>query len=181
MQTQSHYQKAIKFATLKHVEQNQLVPGTNLPYVVHLSNVAMEILIAAQHSPDFDIDFAVQVALLHDTLEDTSTTLEELTKVFGVTIAEGVLALTKNGDLPKSERMADSLSRIRKGQKEIWAVKIADRITNLQIPPHHWDTAKKIAYQKEAIRILEELKGGNAFLEDRLRLKITEYEKYLQT
>ncbi len=181
MQTQSYYQKAIKFAALKHVEQNQLVPGTNLPYVVHLSNVAMEVLIAAQHSPDFDIDFAVQVALLHDTLEDTSTTLEELTEAFGVTIAEGVLALTKNGDLPKSEQMGDSLNRIRKGQKEIWAVKIADRITNLQIPPRHWDTAKKIAYQKEAMRILEELKGGNAFLENRLRLKITEYEKYLQT
>ena len=181
MQTQSYYQKAIKFAALKHVEQNQLVPGTNLPYVVHLSNVAMEILIAAQHSPDFDIDFAVQVALLHDTLEDTSTTLEELIAEFGLTIAEGVLALTKNGDLPKSEQMGDSLNRIRKGQKEIWAVKIADRITNLQIPPRHWDIAKKIAYQKEAILILEELKGGNAFLEDRLRLKITEYEKYLQT
>ena len=181
MQTQSYYQKAIKFAALKHVEQNQLVPGTNLPYVVHLSNVAMEILIAAQNSPNFDIDFSVQVALLHDTLEDTSTTLEELSEVFGATIAEGVLALTKNGDLPKSERMEDSLNRIRKLQKEIWAVKLADRITNLQIPPQHWDTAKKIAYQKEAILILEELKGGNAFLENRLRLKIAEYEKYLQT
>jgi guanosine-3',5'-bis(diphosphate) 3'-pyrophosphohydrolase len=91
------------------------------------------------------------------------------------------LALTKNGDLPKSEQMGDSLNRIRKQQKEIWAVKLADRITNLQIPPQHWDTAKKIAYQKEAILILEELKGGNAFLENRLRLKIAEYEKYLQT
>ena len=166
MQTQSYYQKAIKFAALKHVEQNQLVPGTKLPYVVHLSNVAMEILIAAQNSTDFDVDFAVQVALLHDTLEDTTTTLEELSEAFGPTIAEGVLALTKNGDLPKSEQMGDSLNRIRKQQKEIWAVKLADRITNLQIPPQHWDTAKKIAYQKEAILILEELKGGNAFLEN---------------
>jgi guanosine-3',5'-bis(diphosphate) 3'-pyrophosphohydrolase len=181
MQTQSSYQKAIKFAALKHVEQNQLVPGTNLPYVVHLSNVAMEILMAAQNSTDFNVDFAVQVALLHDTLEDTATTLEELIETFGATIAEGVLALTKNGDLPKSERMGDSLNRIRQQHKEIWAVKLADRITNLQIPPQHWDTAKKIAYQKEALLILEELKGGNAFLENRLRLKIAEYEKYLQT
>ena len=43
MHTQSFYQKAIKFAAAKHAEQNQTVPGTNLPYVVHLSNVAMEI------------------------------------------------------------------------------------------------------------------------------------------
>jgi guanosine-3',5'-bis(diphosphate) 3'-pyrophosphohydrolase len=181
MQTQSYYQKAIKFAALKHVEQNQLVPGTNLPYVVHLSNVAMEILMAAQNSPNFEVDFAVQAALLHDTLEDTSTTFEELTEAFGAPIAEGVLALTKNENLPKSERMEDSLNRIRKLQKEIWAVKLADRITNLQMPPQHWDLAKKIGYQKEALLILEELKGGNTFLENRLRLKIAEYEKYLQT
>ena len=181
MQTQSYYQKAIKFAALKHVEQNQLVPGTNLPYVVHLSNVAMEILMAAQNSPNFDVDFAVQVALLHDTLEDTSTTLEELIAEFGLTIAKGVLALTKNSTLPKSEGMQDSLQRIKKLQKEAWAVKLADRITNLQMPPNHWSNAKKIEYQKEAKLILEELKGGNAFLEDRLRLKIGEYEKYLQT
>ena len=38
MQIQSLYQKAIKFAAAKHAAQNQTIPGTNLPYVVHLSN-----------------------------------------------------------------------------------------------------------------------------------------------
>ncbi|AXE21026.1 bifunctional (p)ppGpp synthetase/guanosine-3',5'-bis(diphosphate) 3'-pyrophosphohydrolase [Runella rosea] len=180
MQTQSYYQKAIKFATLKHLEQNQTVPGTPLPYVVHLSNVAMEILIAAQNSPNFDVDFAIQVALLHDTLEDTTTTLEELSAEFGARIAEAVLALTKNNELPKSEKMTDSLNRIKKLQKETWAVKLADRITNMQMPPSHWSNAKKIDYQKEAIIILEALNGGNIFLENRLRLKIAEYDNYLQ-
>lgn len=42
MHTQSLYQKAIKFAAAKHAEQNQTVPGTNLPNVVHLSNVAIQ-------------------------------------------------------------------------------------------------------------------------------------------
>ena len=77
MQIQSLYQKAIKFAAAKHAAQNQTIPGTNLPYVVHLSNVAMEILIASFHSENFDLGFAVQVALLHDTLEDTSATFAE--------------------------------------------------------------------------------------------------------
>ncbi|WP_428663982.1 HD domain-containing protein [Runella sp.] len=181
MQTQSLYQKAIKFAALKHLEQDQIVPGSELPYVVHLSNVAMEILLAAQHSANFDLDYAVQVALLHDTLEDTSTTIEELITEFGPMIAEGVLALTKNEALPKPERMPDSLRRIKQLQAETWAVKLADRITNLQTPPSHWDTAKKIEYRNEAVIILEELKGGNTFLEERLRLKITEYEKYIQS
>ena len=44
MEIQTLYQEAIKFATAKHLEENQKLPGTDLPYVVHLSNVAMEIL-----------------------------------------------------------------------------------------------------------------------------------------
>lgn len=43
-------------------------PGTNLPYVVHLSNVAMEIIIASFNSDNFSLGLAVQVALLHDTI-----------------------------------------------------------------------------------------------------------------
>jgi (p)ppGpp synthase/HD superfamily hydrolase len=39
--------------------------------------------------------------------------------------------------------MLDSLNRTKQLQKEVWAVKLADRITNLQTPPTHWDTVKK--------------------------------------
>lgn len=45
---QTIYQNTIKFAAEKHADQNQVIPGTDLPYVVHLSNVTMEILIASQ-------------------------------------------------------------------------------------------------------------------------------------
>ncbi|MFN8344897.1 MAG: HD domain-containing protein [Spirosomataceae bacterium] len=179
MNTPSLYQKAIKFAALKHQEQNQKVPGTELPYVVHLSNVAMEILIAAPHTAGFDTDFAVQLALLHDTIEDTETTGEELAAEFGAEIAEGVRALTKNPEIPKTEAMTDSLRRIKTLRKEVWAVKLADRITNLQTPPPFWSLTKKSNYQKEAIIILNELQGGNAYLEHRLRDKIQEYNQYL--
>jgi len=179
MDIQLLYQQAIKFATTKHVEQNQLIPGTNLPYVVHLSNVAMEILIAAQNTKIFRLGLAVQVALLHDTLEDTSATFDELLDQFGIEVAQGVLALTKNNALPKAEKMADSLNRIKELQTEVWAVKLADRITNLQVPPGHWNNAKKVTYRQEAIEILEGLKGGNAYLETRLSEKIIDYENYL--
>ena len=53
MEIQSIYQQAIKFAALKHSEIQQTIPGTDLPYVVHLSNVAMEILIASHNTSDF--------------------------------------------------------------------------------------------------------------------------------
>lgn len=179
MEIQSIYQEAIKFATAKHLAQNQTIPGTDLPYVVHLSNVAMEILIAAQYSTGFNLGFAIKLALLHDTLEDTSTTFEEIETTFGTDVAEGVLALTKDDKLPKAEKMQDSLKRIKALQKEVWAVKMADRITNLQVPPGHWDTAKKTEYRNEAMQLLQELKGGNSYLEERLQAKITAYEKYI--
>jgi (p)ppGpp synthase/HD superfamily hydrolase len=176
---QSAFQKAIKFAAEKHAEKGQLVPGTRLPYVVHLSNVAMEIFIAAAHSVDFDLGFAVQVALLHDTLEDTNATVEELSQAFGSEVARGVLALTKNDALPREDRMRDSLKRIKEARKEVWAVKLADRITNLQAPPKYWNYAKKIAYRAEAEKILEALRGGNSYLEERLQSKIEEYRAYI--
>ena len=179
MKTQTLYQKSIKFAAAKHVEQNQTIPGTNLPYVVHLSNVAMEVIVASFHSENFDLGFAVQVALLHDTLEDTNTNYEELETKFGVEIAMGVLALTKNEKLPKEERIKDCLKRIKLLQPEVWAVKLADRITNLQPPPPHWDKERKINYRDEAILILSELKDANDYLAKRLEEKIEEYERYI--
>lgn len=179
MDIQTIYQQTIKFAALKHSEKEQTIPGTNLPYVVHLSNVAMEIMTAYQNSADFSLDFALKVALLHDTLEDTETTFEEISREFGVDIAQGVSALTKNNALPKSMQMQDSLTRIKALRKEVWAVKLADRITNLQEPPKHWDAQKKDNYRNEAIKILQQLKGANAYLEQRLDKKINEYGEYI--
>jgi guanosine-3',5'-bis(diphosphate) 3'-pyrophosphohydrolase len=78
------------------MHNNRTLPASQIPYVVHLSNVAMEILFAAQHTPGFNTALALQVALLHDVIEDTATTLLELEQQFGTEVAAGVLALTKN-------------------------------------------------------------------------------------
>lgn len=178
MKVQTLYQQAIKFATAKHVEVGQNVPGTDLPYVVHLSNVAMEVIMAANNTRDFDLGFAVQVALLHDTIEDPSATFEEIENEFSTGIAEAVSALTKVNTLPKEQRMADSLERIKKLKPEVWAVKLADRITNLQPPPPHWDKQKIAKYYMEAKIILHELKDGNNYLAKRLEGKIAAYGNF---
>ncbi len=179
MEIQAAYQKAIVFATTKHLEKDQRISGTELPYVVHLSNVAMEVLVAFANDPDFDLGLAVQVALLHDTIEDTSTSFEELENIYGIEVAKAVLALTKDKNLPEDYQMPDSLMRIKKLQKEVWAIKLADRITNLQSPPVHWDRIKKMKYQEEARIILKELHDGNDFLARRLNLAIENYKKYI--
>ena len=76
--------------------------------------------------------------------------------------------------------MQDSLTRIKKLQSEVWAIKLADRITNLQSPPKYWDNRKVIKYHKEAQIILNVLKDGNEFLAKRLEAKIEEYGKYIR-
>lgn len=178
MNPQSLYQKAILFAAEKHEAKNQKVPGTNLPYLLHLSNVAMEILIASAHTENFDLGFAVQVALLHDTLEDTDTTFQELEEKFGLEVAEAVAALTKNERLTKEERMNDCLERIRKLKPEVWAVKLADRITNLQPPPPDWDKEKIEKYYEEAKTIWCELGSANGYLGERIHEQIAYYAAY---
>jgi len=177
--TQDLYQRTIKFAALKHSETNQIIPGTNIPYVVHLSNVAMELMIANSKINNFNLDYALQLALLHDVLEDTTTNYQEIVQEFGIEVAMGVKALTKNNSLPKEERMIDSILRIKKLSKEVGIVKLADRITNLQSPPDFWNKSKRTNYRDEAIFILKELNAINQYLENRLSLKIQEYEQYI--
>jgi len=173
--TQELYQRAMKFAGEKHSAQT--VPGTTANYLLHISNVAMEILVAWAHSKDFDFDFAVQTAILHDTLEDTDTTYEELETIFGKRIADAVQALTKNDHLPdKSQKMADSLFRISQLEKEVALVKMADRITNLQTPPAHWTGEKINSYREEAQLITEGLSHVRGYLHTRLMRKILEYD-----
>lgn len=179
MNVQTAYQRALSFAALKHDATNEKVKGTNLPYIVHVCNVAMEVLVAAPHSGHFDLPFAIQVALLHDTVEDTETTNDEVEEHFGKEVADGVEALTKNESLPKEIQIRDSVERIKKLCHEIWAVKIADRIANLMPPPADWNLEKIKNYIADSQMILHELKDGNTYLANRLAQKIEEYKSYL--
>ncbi len=174
--SQDGYIKAYKFAASAH--RWQLVPGTTIPYIMHLSFVAMEILAAAAAGDVPDADLAVQCALLHDTLEDTRIRYEELEQAFGGGVARGVLALTVNKKLPKPEQIPECLPRIRQQPPEIWMVKLADRITNLQPPPRHWSKPRIREYHEGAQVILEALKDASPFLAERLRLKIRDYAAF---
>lgn len=177
--TQDLYQKAIKFAGEKH--KNQKVPGSNANYLLHLSNVAMEILMAYSAKPNFDLDFAIQLALLHDTMEDTETDFAEIEAEFGHSVALGVQALTKNDNLSaKEEKMIDSLNRIIELEKEVGMVKLADRITNLQPPPGHWSQDKIRLYLEEAKLIGRMLEHSNTYLSARLNHKIGEYASFAE-
>lgn len=168
------YIRTLQFAARAH--QGQIVPGTELPYVIHLNLVSMEVIADfRQNDTACDQDLAVQCALLHDVIEDTTITFEEVMDNFGSAVAEGVQALSKNKTLDSKMQMSDSLRRIREQPEEVWMVKLADRITNLQPPPHYWTHEKKKLYKAEAIEILEALRDCSQSLAARLLSKINAY------
>lgn len=174
---QTLYQDAIRFAAEKHGPQK--VKGSKNPYVVHLSNVAMELFVAARHTPGFDLSLALQVALLHDTIKDTQTTRAELETSFCKDVADGVWALTRDPKLLEDYRLTDSLAKISQCPREVWAAKLADRITNLQPPPKSWSKSQIREYMFDSKQILDALRGANQYLEKRLEAKIEGYNKYL--
>lgn len=147
-----------------------------IEYINHIGSVVFEIINASKNTSDFNADLAVKCAFLHDTIEDTNFSIEDLEKEYGQEVKAGVLALTKNTDLEKKHQMIDSLNRIKAQPKEVWAVKMADRICNLYAPPYYWNDSKKEKYLEEAKIIYEYLKEGNDYLAKRLSEKIEAYK-----
>lgn len=171
--TQSTYIKTYKFAAQAHV--GQFFKGTNLPYLVHIGLVAMELIAALSEDRQLNGDLALQCALLHDVIEDTSVTFDIILSEFGIDVANGVLALTKNNELPKEDRIMDSIHRILLQPKEIGMVKLADRITNLSPPPVTWTEEKINYYRNEAKLIQEQLGYTSDYLNERILHKIQSY------
>jgi (p)ppGpp synthase/HD superfamily hydrolase len=172
--SQKKYIKALIFAAEAH--RGQKVPGMDLPYIIHVTLVAMEVIAALAHEDTLSGDLAVQCALLHDAIEDAGVSYESLSVEFGHGVAEGVRALSKNHTLKSNqEKMADSLARIKQQPKEVWMVKLSDRITNLQPPPSHWHAEKIASYREEGKWILNELGDACPYLAERLRQKIKAY------
>jgi (p)ppGpp synthase/HD superfamily hydrolase len=166
-------QRALRLAAEAHGKNGQTVPGTDLPYLLHVTQVAAEVMAVA--GGDDDNTLAVLCALLHDTLEDTELQPEAIAAAFGPEVLAGVQALTKDTSLPKAERMADSLRRIQAQPPQVGWVKLADRITNLQTPPAHWSDEKIAAYRVEAQQIHAALAQTNASLAARLAAKLAVY------
>lgn len=162
--------KAMGFA--KQAHEGQLIPGTDLPYILHpmaVSDVLRPCITKG------NVGILVPVALLHDTIEDTRTTYADLVAEFGEVVAAAVQALSKDPALPKEQRMADSLRRIQAQPRAAWMVKMADRIVNLQPPPPFWGAKKIEAYREEAKMILSELRSADEYLARLLEEKIKKY------
>jgi (p)ppGpp synthase/HD superfamily hydrolase len=171
MQTTSKLSEAWLFAAKKH--NAQLYPGTDLPYLTHLGSVVLVLWQGLLAKPTARADLALLCAILHDTIEDTQTSPEELSALFGEEVKTGVLALSKDPNLSGQAAMIDSLSRIQKCPSEVWMVKLADRIANLTVPAAHWSADKRRLYAQEGLLIYRELYPASDFLSLMLKKRIS--------
>jgi GTP pyrophosphokinase len=118
--------RAIKFALTKHEGQFRI---DGEPHVCHLLRVAAAAAhYAIEHCPR-DLRELVQSGLLHDTVEDTNTTVQEVTELFGETVARNVSALSH---IEEEEADEIYLSRVANGGRNAVLTKRFDRLDNIK-------------------------------------------------
>jgi (p)ppGpp synthase/HD superfamily hydrolase len=112
---------------------------------------------------------AVLAALLHDAIEDTPTTREELEREFGREVADIVAEVTDDKSLPKAERKRLQVETAPRKSRRAKLVKIADKTSNLRSiaksPPVDWDLKRQREYFDWAARVVAGCRGTNAVLE----------------
>ena len=176
-------EQAWAFAARRHKGQTYggQVEGERVEYMTHIGSVVTELGWALQDDATADGSLALQCAALHDTIEDTGTTYAELAAAFGGSVADGVQALSKDPAIAgKRAQLEDSLRRILLQPREVWMVKLADRIANLYAPPFYWDNEKILGYQDEAGLILRTLGAASEVLAERLAQKVAAYPSFLR-
>ena len=155
---------AAAFAARKHRDQRRKDAAAS-PYINHPLALA-DVLANEGGVEDVNVLCA---ALLHDTIEDTETTAEELQREFGSKITSIVLKVTDDKSLPKTERKQLQIEHAGHASLEARLVKLADKICNLRdilaSPPVDWPTERKRQYFDWARQVVDQLRGTNDVLE----------------
>ena len=169
---------ALQFATIAH--GNQVRKGNeHIPYIFHCVDVANEVIYYSG-LPVAELEIASVIAILHDTVEDTLVTIDQVREQFGDRVADGVAALSKDGAIPehnehsKLEQLKESLVRIKAQPRYVQVVKPADRVSNLKSFPAMWSREKIVNYLNESALIAQELGGASEGLHARLLSRIAD-------
>lgn len=116
--------QAILFATERHA--GQLRKGTTLPYILH----PLETLqILTEMQADIDLQIA---GVLHDTIEDTETTAEELALLFGSDVAQLVTHHSEDKSKSWAERKTIAVMAAKQADERIKMLILADKLSNLR-------------------------------------------------
>ena len=156
--------KAAAFAAEKHRMQRRKDVDAS-PYINHPLMLA-HILCSEGDISDITV---LMAALLHDTVEDTKTTLEELEQEFGGDVMAIVAEVTDDKALPKAERKRLQVAKAPSKSEAVKLVKLADKISNLRdiasSPPANWSRERRTAYFQFAQDVVAGLRGTSPKLE----------------
>jgi guanosine-3',5'-bis(diphosphate) 3'-pyrophosphohydrolase len=156
--------RALEFAARKHRDQRRKDRAAS-PYINHPIALA-SVLTLEGGIADPRI---LAAALLHDTIEDTRTTYEELKAAFGARVAKTVLEVTDNKRQRKHTRKRLQVEHAPGLSRDAKLVKLADKICNVRDlgkhPPVGWDKKRRREYFDWAKQVTDGVRGTNRRLE----------------
>ena len=169
----SDFVRALAFASRKHSQQRRKDADAS-PYINH--PIALVSILAVEAGIN-DRD-TLCAALLHDTIEDTKTSVEELVEAFGGSVASLVQEVTDDKQLLKAERKLRQVEHAAHLSPRARAVKLADKIANLRdvadSPPVNWPLVRRREYFDWAKQVVDQIPDPPAEL---LRLFIAVYDR----
>lgn len=155
---------ALAFAAGKHRDQRRKDQEAS-PYINHPIALA-DVLVNEAGLTDAEV---IAAALLHDTMEDTETTAEELDRAFGSRIRKIVEEVTDDQMLEKQERKRMQILHAPHLSDQARLVKLSDKICNLRdivgCPPRGWNLQRRQAYFDWSKKVIDGLRGTNPVLE----------------
>ena len=156
--------RAYHFAAARQVNQRRKGEAAE-PYMNHLTEVA-ELVARATRGSDPEVVIA---AVLHDTVEDTEATLDELKAQFGERVAGLVAEVTDDKSLPKQTRKDLQVEHAAHASRGAQIIKLADKTSNLRAlaagPPKGWSDERRLEYVEWAGRVVDACRGADRGLE----------------
>jgi (p)ppGpp synthase/HD superfamily hydrolase len=156
--------RAADFAARRHRKQKRK-GSTGEPYINH--PIAVAELIASVGRVTDAITLAA--ALLHDTVEDTDATVEDIEREFGPDIRGVVAELSDDKSLPSAERKRLQIVNAPNASRRAKIVKLADKSVNVaditRDPPPDWPVTRRRAYVEWAQQVVAGCRGANTALE----------------
>jgi guanosine-3',5'-bis(diphosphate) 3'-pyrophosphohydrolase len=155
---------AYLYAARRHTGQTRKGEAGE-PYINHVIEVADRVA-RSSHGPD---ELLILGALLHDIVEDTEGTEDEIAGLFGADVASLVMEVTDDKSLPKAERKRLQIEHAPHRSDNAKRIKLADKASNLialaESPPVGWEQARMIEYIDWAEKVIAGCRGVDAELE----------------
>lgn len=168
---------SILFAAESHA--GQLRKDGNTPYINH----PLEVMHLLAHTGGVEDQEILIAAILHDVVEDTPITPQEISDRFGERVTKIVLELTDDKSLSKEERKKQQLFTADQLSDAAKLVRISDKICNvydiLYAPPRNWDLSRRKDYLIWASQVVSKIRDVNVNLEMRFDELIVEGNRFL--